>query len=135
MRTSFAAALLLLAACAPMTGTRGAIALDGTSWKLADIGGQPAVAGDDVTLQFVEGHAEGNAGCNRYRAPFTTSGTELTLGPAVATKRACVEAARNAQEAAVLRAMASVASYAATEERLTLRDAAGTPLLQFTRVR
>ena len=135
MRTLLATAALLLAACAPMTDTGGAIALEGTSWRLIEIGGQPPVAGADVTLRFVDGHAEGFASCNQYRGPYTVSGTTLTFGPAISTKRACIEQERNAQETAYLGAFQNVASYTATGDRLTLSDAAGGPLLVFTRVR
>ena len=79
MRTLLATAALLLAACAPMTDTGGAIALEGTSWRLIEIRGQPPVAGADVTLRFVDGHAEGFASCNQYRGPYTVSGTTLTF--------------------------------------------------------
>jgi heat shock protein HslJ len=135
MRTTLAAVLALLAACTPATGGGGAITLEGTSWTLAELGGRPPVAGADVTLRFTGGHAEGFASCNQYRAPFTASGTALSFGPAISTKRACVEEPRNAQETAYLGAFGNVASYSASGDRLTLSDAAGTPLLTFTRAR
>ena len=135
MRIMLVAALGLLAACTPVTGGGGAIALEGTSWTLVELGGRPPVAGADVTLRFAGGHAEGFASCNQYRAPFTTSGTALSFGPAISTKRACVEEPRNAQETAYLDALGKVAAYSASGDRLTLSDAAGTPLLTFTRAR
>ncbi len=134
MRTMLAAALAFLAACTPATGG-GAIALEGTSWTLVEIGGRPPIAGADVTLRFTGDRAEGFAGCNQYGAPFTTSSTALSFGPAISTKRACVEEPRNAQETAYLGALEKVASYSASSGRLTLSDAAGSPLLIFTRAR
>jgi heat shock protein HslJ len=135
MRTFFASALLLLAACMPAatTGGGGAIALAGTRWRLVEIGGQPPVAGADVTLHFEDGEAEGFGSCNQYRAEYTTSGTTLSFGPAMSTKRACVEPARNTQETAYLGALGKVASYTATDDRLTLLSASGAPLLTFGR--
>lgn len=137
------AALVLLAACAPASRNDAppplpagsGMTLDGTNWKLVDVGGRPAVAGEDVTLQFAGGEFTGFASCNNYRGTFTSSGTTLTLGPAAATRRACIEDARNAQETAYLGALAKVASYTVDGDRLTLRDSSGAALATFARVR
>ena len=129
------AALLLLAACTPVSHSGTTITLDGTNWRLVDVGGRPPVAGEDVTLQFAGGEFTGFASCNNYRGTFTASGTTLTLGPAAATRRACIEEARNAQETAYLGALAKVASYSVDGDRLTLRDASGAALATFARVR
>jgi heat shock protein HslJ len=131
MRTLFAATLALLAACTTGNG----VTLDGTNWRLVDVGGRPPVAGEAVTLQFAEGKISGFASCNNYNASYTTSGTTLTLGPAASTRRACIEDARNAQETAYLGALAKVASYTVSGDRLTLTDATGAPLATFERVR
>ena len=86
-----------------------------------------------MTLQFIGDHAEGLASCNQYRAPYTASGSSLTFGPALSTKRACAEEARNAQEAAYLGALGSVASYSVSGDRLVLSNATGTSLLTYAR--
>jgi heat shock protein HslJ len=114
--------LLILAACAPMTGS--ATGLEGTRWMMPD---------SPVTLTFEEGHATGTGGCNQYRATYTVSGSALTLGPAISTKRACVEEAGNARETAYFAALGNVASYSVSGDRLTLSNAAGEPVLTFTR--
>ena len=112
---------LLIAACA----TQNSASLDGTSWTLT--------TSPIITLQFAEGSATGSGGCNQYRATYTDSGSSLTFGPIAATKRACVEPERNRQETEYFDALARVASYEISGDRLTLRDASGAPLLEFTR--
>ncbi len=47
------------------------------------------------------------------------------------TKRACLEGALNAQETAYLEALGAVRWYAATGNRLVLRDSANAALLEF----
>ena len=121
--------LVFVLACAPMQNGGGStIPLEDTRWTLAE-------TGSTITLQFVDGSAVGSGGCNQYRASYVASGSKLTLGPAAATKRACVEPERNQRETAYFDALTKVASYTASEERLTLRDAAGATLLEFDRQR
>jgi heat shock protein HslJ len=115
-------AALLFVACAPVAA---AVGLDGTNWTL--------VGTSNVTLSFADGHATGNGGCNQYRASYTASGSTLTLGPAMATKRACLESDKNAQETAYFDALGRVTTYEISGDRLTLRDAANTAVLEFTR--
>ena len=120
MRRFLSLVVVLLAACA----SQDAITLDGTKWTLAD---SPA-----ITLQFADGRASGSGGCNQYNATYTASGSALTFGPIASTKRACLEDDRNRQEVAYFEALSKVASYSMTADRLTLRDAAGATLLEFT---
>jgi heat shock protein HslJ len=42
-----------------------------------------------VIFDTVESRITGNAGCNRYNAPFTLVGNTLTVKNAIATRRAC----------------------------------------------
>lgn len=100
--------------------------LNGTRWTLA--GSNP-----EITLTFDETHATGSGGCNQYRAQYTVTGTGLTFGPSMATKRACVEPGGNAQESAYFAALGNVASYRLSGDRLTLHNAAGDVVLTFDR--
>ncbi|HYC92710.1 MAG TPA: META domain-containing protein [Thermoanaerobaculia bacterium] len=120
-RTSFLL-LFLLAACATQDT---AASLDGTNWTLN--------TSSAITLRFADGSATGSGGCNQYRATYTESGSSLTFGPIGATKRACVDPEGNRRESEYFDALSRVASYAISGNRLTLRDAAGTTLLEFTR--
>ncbi|HEX2062047.1 MAG TPA: META domain-containing protein, partial [Thermoanaerobaculia bacterium] len=98
-----------------------------------EIGGNAPAPGATLTLAFAEGHASGFSGCNQYRAPYTVSGSTLTFGPAISTKRACIEEALNRQEVAYLGAFQNVRSFTASGDRLVLHDANGTALLTFMR--
>ena len=119
-RTAFLL-LFLVAACA----TRDtAASLDGTSWTLT--------TSSAITLRFADGSATGSGGCNQYRATYTQSGSSLTLGPVAATKRACVDPEGNRRETEYFDALSRVTSFTISGDRLTLRDAAGTAVLEFT---
>lgn len=129
--------VLLSAACAPMNDGASASAaspsLEGTQWTVTSIAGQPAVAGSNVTLKFDQGNISGSAGCNQYNGPYTISGSSLELGNMVATKRACAEREKNVQESAYLGMLSKVKAFRQTGDRLVLKDAAGTTLLEYRR--
>ena len=68
--------------------------LAGLEWKVEDIGGAGIVDRSEVTLEFdaVTRRVAGRGGCNRYNAAFDLSGEGLSIGPAAATRMACVAA-------------------------------------------
>ena len=138
MRT-LVALLFLLVGCAPMADTTADTAnppgLDGTDWTLASMSGNAPAAGSTITLKFEQDRASGSAGCNQYSGTYTTSGSTIELGPMAATKRACLEQALNVQESAYLNALSKVAKYGVSGDRLMLRDAGGTTLLEYDRAR
>jgi heat shock protein HslJ len=130
--------LLFAAACTPVADVQREAApagLDGTSWTLTAIRGNPVVAGSSVTLEFAQDDASGNGGCNQYRGAFSTEGSTLSIGPTIATKRACADRAMNAQETAYLEALSHTAKYEISGNRLVLRDAGNGALLEYTRQR
>jgi heat shock protein HslJ len=113
--------LVLVAGCATQppatTDTRAvespAVDLPGTSWKLEDLGGTPALPGVEVTLEFPEaGKASGRASCNRFMGSVEISGQSIRFGPLAATKMACVDDAANAQEVRYLEALQRAERFA-----------------------
>src|SRR4051812_46045487 len=72
-----------------------AAALEGTEWRLADIGGQPSPAGADSTRHpgftlLAEGRkVQGSAGCNRMAGTYQLDGQKLRFGPLATTRMAC----------------------------------------------
>lgn len=122
-RTAFLL-LFLVAACASQDT---AASLDGTSWTLT--------TSSAITLRFAEGNATGSGGCNQYRGTYTQSGATLTLGPVASTKRACVDPEGNRRETEYLDALSRVTAYEISGDRLLLRDAVGTTVLEFARSR
>lgn len=66
--------------------------LAGVEWIVEQISGSSLVDGSLVTLEFdaVTRRLAGRSGCNRYNAAFELSGEGLSIGPAGATRMACV---------------------------------------------
>ncbi|WP_420128592.1 META domain-containing protein [Longimicrobium sp.] len=123
---SLGAAFALAACAAPAAGPGGtAEQLAGTTWRLDQLNGQPAVAlpGDGApTLLFAadQPRVSGNGGCNQFNGQYTQSGEALRMGPLASTRRACVDEAGNRQETAYLRALESTTRFSATAEQLLL---------------
>lgn len=79
------------------------------------------------------GRVSGNTGCNQYSAPYTLEGFNLKIGPAVSTRRACVNEEANRQEMAFLRALEGVSGFRITGDRLELYGADGRILVNLSR--
>jgi len=69
--------------------------LAGVPWRVISYnngsGGVVSVLqGSELTVEFgADGKVTGEAGCNRYFAPFTVQGESLTVGPPATTRRYC----------------------------------------------
>ena len=104
--------------------------LDGTSWTLVTLNGQPALKDTTVTLNFAAGKAVGSDGCNRYTGGYTADGTNIKFDQMASTMMACAEPIMQ-QAAAYLQALAQAATYKANAKQLTLADASGKELATF----
>ena len=119
-------AVLAAAACTPPVRAGGAAdPLAGSAWQLAELDGQPPVAGlggATPTLSFGadDARASGNGGCNQFGGPYTQDGGSLRFGPLVSTRRACADQAANAQETAYLRALESTTRFWTSGDLLVL---------------
>jgi heat shock protein HslJ len=107
--------------------------LAGTSWVLATLNGQPALANTVVTLTFGEdGQISGSDGCNSYSAPYTADATNLVVrGPGVTTMMACTEPIMQ-QAMAFQTALGQTATYTLAGEELALIDGSGQTVATFT---
>ena len=117
----------------PVEPAEPAATLEGPIWQLVsypDADGAQTPAQVEATMRFDAGQASGNASCNRFFAPYTLDGSQLTFGPAGSTMMACPEPAMS-QEHAFLTALGAVASYEIAGAQLTLFDAEGAALLVF----
>src|SRR5688572_17837186 len=99
--------------------------LEGTTWSLVELGGQPArPAGDNGTptlrLDAAEKRASGNTGCNSFGGGYELSGESLRFGMLASTRRACVDEALNRQESAYLRALEGTRTWRITNGSLVL---------------
>ena len=103
-----------------------AAALEGTEWRLVDIGGQPAPAGGDSTRHpgftlLAEGRkVQGSAGCNRMRGTYQLDGEKLKFGPLATTRMACPAMET---ETAFLKALEATTRYEVSGSSLTLYGA------------
>ena len=101
-------------------------ALEGTEWRLVDIGGQPAPAGADSTRHpgftlLAEGRkVQGSAGCNRIMGTYQLHGEKLKFGPLATTRMACPDMAT---ETAFLTALKQTTRYEVSGSSLTLYGA------------
>jgi heat shock protein HslJ len=103
-----------------------AAALEGTEWRLVDIGGQPSPAGADSTRPpgftlLAEGRkVQGSAGCNRMTGTYRLDGQKLKFGPLATTRMACPAMQT---ETAFLKALEATTRYEVSGSSLTLYGA------------
>jgi heat shock protein HslJ len=113
--------------------------LTGVTWRVTGVNnGREAVvsvvAGTQLTAIFgTDGRITGDTGCNMYSGPYTLAGSNITIGPLISTRRACLSDDANAQEHAFLTALEASTTYELVGARLTLRNAEGA--MQVTMVR
>jgi heat shock protein HslJ len=113
--------------------------LTGNQWRVQGInngmGGITSVLADtQLTMTFgTDGRVSGNTGCNMFSGTYTVTGSGLTFGPLISTRRACLSDAANRQESMFLTALEKVAGYTLVGEMLTLADAAGTLQVRLVR--
>ena len=115
--------MVALGASVPAQAQGGNAPLSGTSWTLVELNGQPVLpAGEPLTLNFAadEQRVSGNGGCNQFSGPYTQNGDSLDIGPLIATRRACVDPAANAQETAYFQALESTTRYSIERGQLVL---------------
>jgi uncharacterized lipoprotein YbaY/heat shock protein HslJ len=73
--------------------------LEGTSWRLEDLGGAGVLDKIEATLEFTEGgKIAGQGSCNRFFGTAAVSGTTIKLGPVGATLMACADAAMDQEK-------------------------------------
>ncbi|MBN2470523.1 MAG: META domain-containing protein, partial [Anaerolineae bacterium] len=101
--------------------------LAGTRWALVALDGTAVAADPSVTLAFgMSGEAHGSTGCNSFRTTYRVEGDTIAFDERIiTTRRACLSAEANAQEQAVLAALAGAATYEREGDRLTITSGEG----------
>jgi heat shock protein HslJ len=89
--------------------------LDGSTWVLVSVDGQPVRAGTSITLAFSDGMAAGSGGCNTYTGPYAMDGPAISVGPLASTEMACPQPVM-ATEAAYLAALGGVTTWAIPQD-------------------
>jgi heat shock protein HslJ len=122
-------------------------ALEGTAWEVISYnnghGGVVSVlAGSRITANFgggetgsLETRLAGNAGCNDYSAPYTTSAEEITIGPPEHTSKTCTEPQGvKTQERDYLAALQTAAVYRIEGNSLVLYNDEGATAVMMQRL-
>ncbi len=126
---------LFLTGCA-LTGPGDTAAiLDGTSWLLESLHGQPAIEDRrQLTLNFKNNKVSGSAGCNNYFGPYTEeSRGKLYIEQEVfVTAMACIPNEVMTQEGRFIGALKTTATYNIVGKKLTLKNAEGQVTAVFT---
>lgn len=104
----------------------------GQNFAVIAIEGQPAPEG--VTLEVVEpGRLAGQAPCNRWFANFNQDAATLRIGPAGATRMACLEDERMSAESDFFAALEAVDSVADGPDGEVLLTKGGQPRITLRR--
>ena len=108
--------------------------LEGVTWKVTGFnnGRQAvvsAVTGTTLTLTFEDGKVRGSSGCNTFRAPYTSEGNRLTIGPAVTTRMACGAEGVMEQERQFLAALSTAKVWTVESGTLDVHRADGERVL------
>jgi heat shock protein HslJ len=91
--------------------------LEGVTWDVIS-----PVAGTRITFSFGDGMASGNAGCNTFRAPYSSQGSGIRIGPAATTRKACAEEPM-VQERELLAALESAVTWSVDGNMLDMHRA------------
>lgn len=126
-----AMSLALLSACAS-TAYGPPPELSGTRWAVTSIDGSSTSGrGADLTADFgVDGRINGDSGCNNYSGPYIQTGETVRIGELLSTRRACVDDARQRQEARMLRILQGANTVEREGDgRISLRSQSGSVVL------
>lgn len=99
--------------------------LAGTAWTLQTIGGEPLVAGSNITLSFDAETMGGYTGCNNYGGPYTAGQAgSLSIAEIAQTEAACSEPEGvMPQEAAYTEQLRGATAYQIDGDTLTIQGA------------
>jgi heat shock protein HslJ len=120
---------LVLSACAPASAPT--VSLDGTSWVLVSLNGQPALPAPQVTLNFTKNKIAGSDGCNQYSSSYIVKGNSIRIDKnIVSTMMACPDPIMQ-QASAYTTVLTQAATYKVDGGKLTLSDSSGKALATF----
>jgi len=102
--------------------------LEGKTWKLTSINGQPPAPGSQATITFNNGMVGGSTGVNHFGGNYRASAGSITLSDIASTMMASTDPALNAQEQTLLNALQGQIAYHVSGNQLELRSG-GTTLI------
>ena len=109
------------------------VTLEGGTWDVTGYnnGRQAvvsAIADTRLTVAFEKGTVTGQAGCNTFRATYSTEGSRITVGPAATTRKMCGDAVMT-QEREFLKALETATTWTIDAGLLHLHRADGERVL------
>ena len=116
--------------------TSSALQLQGATWNLTSLATETGVnntlPNTTITAIFDDGNVTGSSGCNRYFGSYQLNKTEINFGQVGSTLMFCADPdGVMTQETTYLLLLKDVASYAISNNELTLSDSLGNPQLVF----
>ncbi len=124
-----------------VTYIAGSNELASTSWEVISYNnGKEAVVsviiGTQITADFGEdGQLTGNSGCNSYFGSFETDEEKITIGPVGMTEMACLDTEGvMEQEQLYLAALGMADVYRIEADRMEMRTAEGSMVVNFSRL-
>jgi heat shock protein HslJ len=118
--------LALLSACTAKS------TLAESKWQLTSLDGKPPLVDVKVTLNFSQDAIGGNDGCNTYGGSYQATKDTLTIGNDIfSTMMYCTDEIAK-QYQAFYEALKQTASYKITDSKLSIINAKGTVLAEFT---
>ena len=117
---------MILAACGNSVSVPD---LNGTSWLLIEINGQPVLENSDPTLVFEDESAGGHGSCNAFGGEYTVENGKLTFSNIFSTLMYCEDTSE--QEAAYLGALEEAVGYQVKDGNLQILNADGQVTLTF----
>jgi Heat shock protein len=143
VRLSTPAAALVFCACQSFTIAPASMGveqatLEGSAWLLTRVNGQSIgklAQTPRLALDKSSGLASGFAGCNDFSARYASKGANVTFSRVTYTRKRCVDPLGTKAEDAFLRLLPQVRSWRIRGATLSLRNASGKLLLEFTQAR
>lgn len=113
-------------------GGGGSTKLEGTEWKLIQIGAAPVKAGLKkayIQLDSAGHRLSGSGGCNRLAGGYDVKGDQLKFGPIAGTRMMCAQGMET--EGALMEALHQVKTWKIADGDLEFFDAGGKMLARF----
>ena len=115
-------------------GSAATAALLGTDWNLSSLDGKPLQLAEGqrqphLSLREKDQRIAGSLGCNAVNGSYVLNGVQLSFGPMISTRMACLKGMDIEHDFAA--ALRNAASWKISGQQLELYDAAGQPLARF----
>lgn len=132
MRLFLMILVLLAASMSACSSASSQPDLNGTSWTLTQLKGNPVASQQAPTLIFADGKVSGNASCNSFGGEYKRgSGDALKFGQMMSTLMACADDSLMKQETSYLGMLEQVAKYKMENDQLFLYGQGGQLLAEF----